>query len=175
MNLTFQGFVRDYCRDLTGVQSSSLKKLCAAVATDTPSAAEALMVFAAVQGKAEYLAHLSEGTWMESDYRERAQEFERASDIPAYLDSEAAPARYQKVWNAYLAKRNASVADRRIIALMRDRTLSALKETGITVYRLCKDLGLNLGNVYSYLHGGDVTKVSRATARHIMEYACRTA
>lgn len=36
-----------------------------------------------------------------------------------------------------------------------------------TCYRICKKLKLNQGNVYAYLHGGDDTKVSRATARRI--------
>ena len=36
---------------------------------------------------------------------------------------------------------------------------------------LAARLGLNRGNVYAYLNGGDVTKVSRATARRIMEAA----
>lgn len=175
MNLTFQGFLRGYCRELTGLQTSSLRKLSAAVATDAPAAAEALMAFAAVQGKADYLARLSEGTWMEGDYRQRAAEIGQASDISGYLASAEAPARYQKVWNAYLAKRDAAVADRRAIELMREKTLSALEETGTTVYRLCIDLGLNLGNIYSYLHGGNVMKVSRATARRIMDHACSIA
>ena len=39
----------------------------------------------------------------------------------------------------------------------------------MTVYRLCRDLGFNEGNVYACLDAGDVTKVSRATARRIME------
>ena len=62
------------------------------------------------------------------------------------------------------------VADRRINALMRKRTLGALEESGVTRYGLCRDLNLNKGNVYAYLAGDD-SKVSRETARRIMEYA----
>ena len=54
---------------------------------------------------------------------------------------------------------------------MREKTLAALASSGRTVYSLCGELGLNRGNVYAYLNAGDVTKVSRATARRILEAA----
>jgi predicted transcriptional regulator len=53
---------------------------------------------------------------------------------------------------------------------MRPRIVEALARRGITRYRLCKDLGLNPGNVYAYLAGDD-TKVSKETARRILGYA----
>ena len=61
-------------------------------------------------------------------------------------------------------------ADRRVNALMRKRTLEALEESGVTRYGICRALHLNKGNVYAYLAGDD-SKVSRETARRIMEYA----
>ena len=54
---------------------------------------------------------------------------------------------------------------------MREKTLAALEQSDTSCYSLCKQLGLNKGNVYAYLHGGDNSKVSRETARSIMEYA----
>ena len=51
MNLTLKGFLRGYCRELTGLQTDNLRKLLGAVLDNAPSAAEALMGFAAVQGK----------------------------------------------------------------------------------------------------------------------------
>ena len=65
----------------------------------------------------------------------------------------------------------ANKADRRIIELMRKATLDAMERRRLTAYRICKALDLNLGNVYAYLGKGDVSKVSRNTARRIMEYA----
>ena len=54
---------------------------------------------------------------------------------------------------------------------MREKTVAALEGAGVTVYRLCADLGLNQGNVYAYLGKGDVTKVRRSTARRMLERA----
>lgn len=171
MNLTFKGFLRDYCHELTGLRTDSLKKLVAAAATDAPAAAEAVMLFAAIQGKATYLAHLSENAWVTQDYSEQARILDATTDLEAYLASGGTPLRYGKAWNAYLAKRDAIHADRRIIALMRQKTNAALQATGMTVYRLCKDLDLDLGSAYAYLHAGDTSKVSKDTARRIMDHA----
>lgn len=169
MNLTFAGFLRSYCRELTGTQSDSLRKLCASVEDTCPAAAEAVMVFAASQGKGDYLARIAEDSWMGESYRSFLSELQHYPNLETYLQSSAAPQRYAKVWAAYQAKKGAIVADRRVIALMRQKTLDAMSAGKITTYRLCKELNLNLGNAYAYLSKGDVTKVSRATARRIWE------
>ncbi|WP_080800429.1 hypothetical protein [Arabiibacter massiliensis] len=44
MNLTFRGFLRLYCRELSGLQTDSIKKLCESAATDAPRLAEPLFL-----------------------------------------------------------------------------------------------------------------------------------
>lgn len=171
MNLTFKGFLRGYCRELTGLETDCLKKLLDCVTGDSPAAAEAVMVFAAIQNKADYLVRLSEGSWVNEGYAAFSAFLTAFDTLEHALESVEAPQRYQKVWRAYCAKRDAITADRRVIGLMRTKTLDALQERGITVYALCSRLGLNKGNAYAYLNGGDVTKVSRATARRMLDAA----
>ncbi len=171
MNLTFNGFLRAYCRELTGLETDNLKRLISRVVNEAPAAAETVMAFAAVQGKAEYAATLARGSWLEEGYGKFLAEYAAFDSVESYLASESAPDRYRKVWRAYLAKRDAVVADRRVSALMREKTRALMGQSGLTVYKLCKALGLNKGNVYAYLNKGDTSKVSRATARRIMEFA----
>ncbi len=171
MNLTFKGFLRGYCRELTGLDTDNLRKLFAASLDDAPAAAQAVMVFAAVQGKAQYLAGLAAGATLESEYTAFVQALEQAGDVPSLLQGDYAQTRYGKVWLAYLSKKESINADRRVIALMRDKTLASLERAGVSVYALCKQLGLNRGNFYAYLNGGDASKVSRQTARRIMDAA----
>ena len=175
MNLTFKGFLKAYCAEVTGVEATSLKRLCAACSSKAPAAAEAVMVFAAMQGKTEYLLKLAANTWMEEMYSAAAQEIKKCDNVEEWLCTESAPQRFRKVWLAYTAKKNAASSDRRVILLMREKTLTAMEAASITTYRLCKNLGLNLGNVYAYLGKGDSTKVSRATARRIMDYTVQLA
>lgn len=171
MNLTFKGFLKLYCRELSGEKTLSYRKLVALAKADAPRVAEPIWLMAWLDGKSKYLLELSCGTWMEQEYRDLAQRFGHEVDVVALLENEQLPNRYQNVWRAFRAKHDGVLADRRVIALMRDKTLKALKEHEETCYAVCKQLGLNKGNVYAYLRGADVSKVSRATARRIYEYA----
>lgn len=171
MNLTFKGFLRQYCRELTGLKTDNLRKLAAVIATEAPHAAEALFLFAAEQDKANHLVDASSGTWAEALFRESARRLTESGSVKAFLSRDETPERFKKVRQAYEARTTQIQADRRVIALMRSRTLEALEEKGLSVYRLCADLKLNQGNIYAYLNKGDVSKVSRATARKIMDWA----
>lgn len=172
MRLTFKGFLLAYCQELSGLQTSSLKKLCTAAANESPRVAEPLFLYSLEIDRLDQLLQCSKGAWMEADYQQLADAaLSYHGEAQRFLQENEAPERYEQVLAAYLARTGAIDADRRVIALMRDKTNDALKAKGITIYRLCKDLGLNMGNVYAYLGKGDVAKVSRATARRIMEYA----
>lgn len=170
MNLTFEGFLKGYCRELSGQQSLNFRKLVKQATTDAPRVAEPLFLLALAQGKAEYVLGLSEGSWMEEGYRGVLSLYAQTGSLASLCAEDKLPNRYANVWRAYRAVKEKPVADRRINALMRKRTLGALEESGVTRYGLCRDLNLNKGNVYAYLAGDD-SKVSRETARRIMEYA----
>lgn len=170
LNLTFEGFLKGYCRELSGQQSLSFRKLVKQATTVAPRVAEPLFLLALAQGKAEYVLGLSEGSWMEEGYRGVLSLYAQTGSLASLCDEDKLPNRYANVWRAYRAVKEKPVADRRINALMRKRTLGALEESGVTRYGLCRDLNLNKGNVYAYLAGDD-SKVSRETARRIMEYA----
>ena len=170
MNLTFEGFLKGYCRELSGQQSLSFRKLVERATTVEPRVAEPLFLLALAQGKAEYVLGLSEGSWMEEGYRGVLSLYNQAGNLTSLCTEDELPNRYANVWRAYRGVKEKPAADRRVNALMRKRTLEALGESGITRYGLCRDLHLNRGNVYAYLAGDD-SKVSRETARRIMEYA----
>ena len=170
MNLTFEGFLKGYCRELSGQQSLSVRKLVDQAKAAEPRVAEPLFLLALAQGKADYVLKLSQSSWMEKDYQYVLSLFDRAGDLPALCTDEKLPNRYANVWRAYRGVKERPAADRRVNALMRKRTLDALRESGVTRYGLCRDLRLNKGNVYAYLSGDD-SKVSRETARRIMAYA----
>ncbi len=171
MNLTFKGFLKSYCRELTGLETNSLKRLIRSSATDSPSAAEAVFLLALAQDKGNYALGLARGTWMADSYTKVYGLYRTCSSWDEFFELEDLPHRYLNVWRSYLAVKNRAVTDRRVSGLMREKTLAALEQSDTTCYSLCKQLGLNKGNVYAYLHGGDSSKVSRETARSIMEYA----
>lgn len=169
MNRTFKGFLQRYCRELSGLDSLSLRRLCDA-AQNNARLVEPLFLLAAEQGKASYLTRLSKGAWFHDDYKRLSREVAAYGSAREFLESERAPDRYSSVLDAFLAQGDGLAADRRMNGMLRSRITEALATGGITRYRLCKDLNLNAGNVYAYLAGDD-TKVSNATARRMLDYA----
>ena len=171
MNLTFTGFLKGYCQELTGKSTLNFKKLIYSASTDAPRVAEPLFLLALLKDKGTYVLNLAQGTWMEGSYCDVLDLYQKHGSLESFLNDENLPQRYKNVWSSFLAIKNKAVTDRRVIGLMRTKTLEALHKRSVTCYRLCKDLSLNRGNVYAYLHGGDTAKVSRDTARKIMDYA----
>lgn len=169
MNRTLKGFLQRYCAELSGMRTANLRKLCDA-ARGNARLVEPLFLLAAEQGKACYLVRLSEGAWFHDDYARLAAEVGMCGSVRSFLESGAAPDRYASVLGAFEAQGDMLAADRRMNGLIRGRISAALGEAGVTRYRLCKDLGLNPGNVYAYLAGDD-SKVSNETARRMLDYA----
>lgn len=169
MHRTLKGFLKEYCHKLSGLDTTSLRRLVAA-AEGNARLVEPLFALAAVQGKAGYLARISEGRWFHDDYAALAGKLENHGSLEALLSSEDVPKRYASVLSAFRAQGDILAADRRINGLMRPRIVNALAEKGLTRYKLCKDLGLNPGNVYAYLAGDDA-KVSKETAQRMLGYA----
>ncbi len=169
MRRTLKGFLEEYCRELSGLNTTSLRKLVA-TAEGNARLVEPLFALAAVQGKASYLARISESEWFHDDYEDLTRKLVKHGSLEALLSSDDAPVRYAAVLEAFRAQGDALAANRRINGLMRPRIAEALIRRGITRYRMCRDLDLNPGNVYAYLAGDDA-KVSKETARRMLVYA----
>lgn len=172
MNLTFKGFLKLYCAELSQEKTSSLAKLGKHAANEAPRVAEPLFLLALSEGKTPYLLSLCKSTWMEKEFNTLARSSEKfGEDAEAFAQSPYAPDRYRKVFEAYNAKLHSADAERRISFLLRNKILAELEKSGRSIYQLCKDLGLNKGNVYAYLNKGDSSKVSKKTAYRMLEYA----
>ena len=173
MRLTFRGWLLSYCQELTGLKTTSVKKLVSAVEESAPHASAAVFLLAV---EARRVADLISRT---SDPELLAEWGSVAAMLPENpMDAEAfaranyddLPVRYRKVIDAYDAVAESHENDEHAKVLMAKRTVAALEKAGKTRYRLCRDLGLNEGNVYAWL-AGDPSKVSRATARRAWRYA----
>lgn len=168
MNRTFRGFLKRYCRELSALDTSSLRRLVAA-ADGNARLVEPLFAFAATEGKLDHLLCISKGKWYEEEYLRLAKLLSEEASLEALLASEKVPQRYAAVLDAYRAQGDTLAADRRMNGLMREKIMDALKRQGMNRYQLCRDLKLNFGNVYAYLAGDD-SKVSNATAQRMLRY-----
>ena len=173
MRLTFRGWLLSYCQELTGLKTTSVKKLVSAVEGSAPHASAALFLLAAETGKARDLPGRTSDPELRAEWESMTAmlpENPTGAEAFARTNYRALPARYRKVIDAYDAVAERRENDERAKALMAKKTVAALERAGKTRYRLCRDLGLNEGNVYAWL-AGDPSKVSRATARRAWRYA----
>lgn len=173
MRLTFRGWLLSYCQELTGLKTTSVKKLAAAVEDNAPHASAAVFLLAVNEEKLDsLLEHVFEPDLREEWNYIASMLPENQTDAEAFarLAYRGLPSRYRKVLDAYDAIAEGQENDSRAKTLMAEKTIAALARAGRSRYRLCRDLGLNEGNVYAWL-AGDPSKVSRDTARRAWHYA----
>ena len=173
MKRTFRGWLLKYCCSLTGLSTTSLKKLCSASTTKAPQACEAVFLYALELNRVDDLLNYVDGLEIYSEWKDMKKMSSRfGGRAEAFLrkHGDEIPVRYTKVLRAYDSIEANATNDRAVVAQMASQTLAALNSAGISRYRLAKDLSLNEGNVYAWL-AGDATKLSRSTARRAWNYA----
>lgn len=179
MKLTMKGFLLAECNRLLDLErrTTSLKKMYRAAAEPAGARArEYVFLFAVEADKLDALLRIACAE-AQSDFSEMCKELAPAA-APFSGDAEGFLAanenrlnkRFLQVSDAFHAPEAHRENNEHVKRLMREKTLKALREVGVTPYMMVRDLGLNKGNAYAYLRG-DVSKVSRATARRMYDYA----
>lgn len=169
MNLTFKGFLKLYCAELSGIKTTNIRRLVNAANTDFPRVAEPLFLYCILSDKINYLIAVSENAWMYEDYVNVFNIFnDNFDDIVTFLKSDFAPKRYAAVLHAFNMKDDMLKSNRRILEKLRPKVEYSLKKSGISRYKACKDLGINPGNFYAYLKG-DNSKISEEIAYAVID------
>lgn len=164
MSRSFEGFLRQYCQEITGIGSTSVRKLFDAVESDAPHAAEAVLLYAVVSKKNSFLMRSVEGSAWEVSYRSFLNAYEHSGrSLEEYLESLPDGDRFHKVYRSWQSSRGRLERDRETLANVAKSMRALLKEKGITRAEACRLLGLNKGNFYAFLKG-DASKLSRETA-----------
>ena len=175
-----EGFLLAECNRLAGVEkpTKSLAKLARAAARrEGVRAREYVELLAVERGQLARLAALArEGDFGNEAWAAEIEAFAAAAapfegDAEGFLEASAERLgnRYAKVLDLMRAPQAHADADTRAKGLMRDKIVAGLEMAGKTPYAMMRDLGLNKGNAYAFLRG-DTSKVSRATARRMLEY-----
>ena len=80
------------------------------------------------------------------------------------------PERLRRVWTSYVAVRDSAEADNYMKGLMRKKVLSLLAEKHVTVYRVCKDTGINRGRLYRWLNKENMSAISCRGVDKVLRY-----
>lgn len=169
--LTFEGFLESYAQHLAGERTQSLGKLAKRAAAE-PRLFAPLLLWAVVSGRADRLARLLDG------HRDRVAELEalvaleRDGALESALAEEASglSSDYAKVWRSFVVRRDALVRDAELKREARAQVLALQAKTGVSRYRMAKDLGLNPGNLHAFLAQSNVSKLSLENAYALVRY-----
>ncbi|MDO5115231.1 MAG: hypothetical protein Q4D58_03960 [Synergistaceae bacterium] len=174
--LSFKHYIKGYVRFLSHGDSMRISLLAQEAAGRNPRLREPLFCYAFVYDRMELLLKHTKPV-NEKLYAEYQRLYETAEgDHEAFMrmaegQPAAIPYEYTKVYVSYRAAVNKKTRDTELKSKLRAYVCSFLeKHPEVTCHRIAKELDLVPGNVSTYLHKGDLSKVSVATARRIFDF-----
>lgn len=164
MTRSRKAFLLAYCKNLTGLETTSIKKLFQSVAEGCPRAAEPVLLLALEEGREEFLLRQARGTRYEAGFRAFVRELEVSElSLDDFLAGLPASNRFAKVHAAWVSESRRPERDLQTLRGVRKKMEEQLKASELSRAAACRLLGLNKGNFYAFMKG-DLTKLSRATA-----------
>ena len=162
--LTFEGFLKQYVAELSGVQTASVHKLADRMA-ENPRLKEPLFLYALAFNKVDLLLRYTVTSAVVAEYEQLSNRYSLAQMLVLLeKQSPELPEGYLKVWRSYCSVRDAALADNDTKDLIHRRVLELQQKKKLTNYRLYTDLKLNPGNVNAWLKHNDPA-AGKATAR----------
>ena len=169
--LTFEGFLKRYVAELSGMQTSSIHKLADCL-SENPRLKEPLFLYALAYDKANLLLRYTANSAFAAEYEQLSNSYSMAQML-LLLENQSPELSegYLKVWRSYCSVRDSVLTDNDTKELIHRRVLELQQKKHLTNYRLYTDLKLNPGNVNAWLKHNDSSKMSLDCARQIYKYA----
>lgn len=169
--LTFQGFLTRYVKQLSQQETGSFYKLAAQASLQNPRLREPLFLYALYGQKVDVLLRAAKDADLQREYRRMAERFTAEAMTKALEEgAQEVPEGYHKVWRSYISRKNRGRSDDHTKELMRQKVKRLQEKKGVTNYRIYTDLKLNPGNLNTWLKHGNGDKVSLDTARKTLRY-----
>jgi hypothetical protein len=164
MQLTFKGFLKQYVRELSYQDTNNIYKLVRET-TKNPRLYEPLFLYANVTNKAHEFHNAVKKT---PDFNKTGLlNMEIDENFTAYSEL---PAEYAKVYETFLYHKNKAENDNFTKRLMHKRIQTLQTEKGVTNYKICKDLSINMGNFGAFMKNEDMSKCGLDLLRKIIDY-----
>lgn len=168
--LSFHGFLKQYLRTLSGLETESVYKLLDAV-RDNPRLREPLLLYALLSLSGPRLERfVGKDTRMEKDYAEHFKGCSDTDTLARALEQDTTPNGYKKVYRSYIARRDAGKTEQALKELIRKDILRLQRHKPVSQYRVYKDLGINPGNYDAFVNRGQTGRVSLELAQRIFKY-----
>lgn len=168
--LTFKGFLTHYVQELSSAHTLDMKKLALEAANANERLQAPLVLYAVAAGKSDLLARYLRSMGSGSEMLRALSIYSKDALAEQLQETHNAFDAYGKVWISYCVLRDAPQRDAAVKATMRRKIQRIQREKNCSNYRIYAALGLNPGNINSWLKNGDCSKVSYETAAQIMDF-----
>jgi hypothetical protein len=168
--LTFRGFLKQYVQELSAEHTLDMKKLAHEAATANARLQAPLVLYAVATDKGDLLARYLRRMDSGGDMLRALSKYNKETLVETLQKEREAFDAYGKVWNSYCVMRDTPQRDAQVKATMRGKIQQLQREKNCSNYRIYAALGLNPGNINSWLKNGDSSKVSYETAERIMNF-----
>lgn len=168
---TLNGFLKTRLTALGGPQSQSISKLCkAAVNSESEEMRDVVFLLALEWHRLPELLDAAAGTDLEDEWEQQAKHAGRYKSALAYLSFCPRTTQGQMaLFEEFQTLTKGKAANNTSLEDIRVQIIEELAKSKVTRYRLCKDLGINIGNTYAFLKG-DLSKSSEANALRMLDY-----
>lgn len=162
--MSFINFLQTYLNELSLNDNCSLPALCEEVEHNSRLLEPLILYIKITQNKEQ------QNKINATLVKEELNRLQKINDVEFAFKNNSLPQDYQKVYNSYLVEVQ---KDKRIdrskgLALKRIQTLQ--KEKNVPVYKICKDLKLNLGRVQEFLVNENINVLSLSDILRILDY-----
>lgn len=163
--LTLEGFLDRYVRELSGFERINLAQMAIVADRSQPRIKEPVVIYAAMMRSPETVRRLFRGTSLLSDY----ERYFCNRGMLSETDYELLPEGYRKVYRSYLSVKNKNQNEMRIKALYRTKILEVRSNCTLTDYRICRELKINSGNFHSFMKQEKMDSLSLVKVRQVYE------
>jgi hypothetical protein len=171
--LTFEGFLSKYVRDLSLCKSNSLVKLSAEADKLNPRLREPLLLYAYLtHDKKTVLRLFGQHQVLISEFNQYFYKYNNPSDFMSMLElnGNTFPESYYKVYRSYLSLRNRYQNDNHTKLLMKKKIAILQKQKQLTNYRLYTDLHINPGNFNAFMKHDYLDRLSLEATRKVLRH-----
>ena len=168
--LTFKGFLNQYVRTLSGMETNDIRRLASEIYQNY-RLTEPLVLFAMSVNKMEYLKSITTNPVLSKAIQIFPENIGWEDAVYKLENNDITiPYEFIKVYNSYKSVRDRNKAEKHTKGLLHMQIKYLQQEKNVSTYRIYTDLGLNHGNVNAYLKYGDISKVSLEVAEKVLEY-----
>jgi len=169
--ITFKGWLKSELRRMSPAGSLKLSNLAFAAQSDCPRIAGRLLAYAIEIGSVTRLLPLIADEELHAEYVNVLKLCKNKSLVELSASNiDQLPWSYRKLLTTWRSVRNRQSSRRKSTALRLRSSLELKTRKNIRTSQICRELGLNKGNVNAYFKYKDASKVSLETATKIMRY-----